>query len=80
MFLLRLLHDHGQCGTGLRHRVRPPDGLVNAVTVTPEAEWFVVSVRLIEGMLLPADVNAPDVAQLLKSGLIEAVKPEETNG
>jgi hypothetical protein len=41
--------------------------------MTSEANWIVTEVRLTEGMLLPVDVNPPDVAQLLKSGLIEAV-------
>ena len=42
---------------------------------TPEANWLVMEVHLTQGMLLPVDVNPPDVAQLLESGLIEAVKP-----
>ncbi len=46
-----------------------------AWSVTPEANWVVMDVRLTEGMLLPTDVNPPDVAQLRRSGLIEAVKP-----
>ncbi|HZO66281.1 MAG: hypothetical protein ACRDP9_15565 [Kribbellaceae bacterium] len=46
-----------------------------AWTVTPEANWLVMEVHLTQGMLLPVDVNPPDVAQLLESGLIEAVKP-----
>jgi hypothetical protein len=48
-------------------------------SVTPEAEWRVTEVRLTEGMLLPADVNPVDIAQLLKSGLIEAVMPDTTH-
>jgi hypothetical protein len=60
-----------------RRRLRTIPGRP-AWSVTPEAEWLVMEVRLTEGMLLPADVNPPDVAQLLESGLIEAVKPEET--
>jgi hypothetical protein len=50
-----------------------------AWSMTREANWRVMEVRLTEGMLLPADVNPPDVAQLLESGLIAAVKPEETS-
>jgi hypothetical protein len=34
-----------------------------------------MEVRLTAGMLLPANVNPPDVAQLLESGLIEAIEP-----
>jgi hypothetical protein len=48
-------------------------------SVTPESEWRVRKVVLTEGMLLPADVNPADLAQLLKSGLIEAVKPNTTH-
>ncbi len=44
-----------------------------AWSMTSEANWIVTEVRLTEGMLLPVDVNPPDIAQLLKSGLIEAV-------
>jgi hypothetical protein len=46
-----------------------------AWSMTPEAEWRVLEVRLTAGMLLPANVNPPDVAQLLESGLIEAIEP-----
>jgi hypothetical protein len=47
--------------------------------VTPEGEWRVQAVRLTQGMLLPADVNPADVAQLLNSGLIEAVQPNASH-
>ena len=47
-----------------------------AWTVPPETEWLVREVHVTKGMLLPPNVNPPDVAQLLKGGLIEAIQPE----
>ncbi|TCO48362.1 hypothetical protein EV646_104179 [Kribbella antiqua] len=44
--------------------------------LSPEAEWRLIEVTLTEGMLLPAAVNPPDVAQLLQAGLIEPVQPD----
>ncbi|WP_328995783.1 CLASP family protein [Kribbella sp. NBC_01245] len=46
-----------------------------AWTVPSETEWLVREVHVTRGMLLPPSVNPPDVAQLLKAGLIEAVEP-----
>ncbi|GAA1549329.1 hypothetical protein [Kribbella lupini] len=49
-------------------------GVRPAWSCPPEAEWLLREVRLTTGMLLPPNVNPVDVAQLLRSGLVEAVE------